>query len=552
MAPWLVFGAIELWISQHGFVRPDTLQFFGEILGLVVLAAAQANFAVAGTWRSPLLAGTFALAWSVMALQPSIVAWVGAVTLAYAFVLRMERFRRWGLAEGVLWAVLVALGSRYMLLDKASGGGSTSVARDPMTRLVQELSPPTWPAVAPTSDGPPMVLITIDTLRADNAQRMKSFELLADKGASWGDAMSTSSWTVPSVASLVTGLVPADHGAGVDSDAKLQGLSASTPTLAEALKGQGYATAAFTTNAWLAGGLGFDRGFDLYKHADADFHHRLALLGFPNGPKGHEAERVVDEALAWLDTAPPSGWFLWVHLIDPHLPYFHVEGALEQGLSDERLRAGMRHNPLVRVQVRNAYAAEVDYTDSHVNRLLFALSQRGVLDNGLVVLAADHGEEFWEHGFTGHGHQHHAEVVETGLAIAGLGFTKQARTDLVSIADVPSTMAAVAGIQLGKGLDLRQPTPDDRIVVSQGNAYFEQQRAARSKTMRAIFGSPEDPVGTCYDLVTDAVELSGTPCDPDDPVVQAARTATPPAHREGEAGMSAAQIKALQELGYVE
>jgi arylsulfatase A-like enzyme len=335
----------------------------------------------------------------------------------------------------------------------------------------------------------------------------------------------------------------------MDDAGGLHGISPGVPTLAEALRERGYDTAAFTTNAWLTTPLGYSRGFDTWGHADERFHHMLAATGFPKGAKAREAERVVDRAIDWLEGEEADGFFLWVHLLDPHLPYAHAEGKLERGLSDESLRAGLRLDASVVERVKAAYQREVDYADAQLMRLLDALEAKGVLDRGLVVLTADHGEELWDHGATGHGHTHHREVVQIPLVLAGRGVVRGPAPAMVSLLDVPSTLALAAGASLGAGRDLRAPGSVDRVVTSQGNAYFHAQRSAWSMGRRAmLLTAAQDAPERCYDLNADPGEHTPVPCAPGSPALEAARAERAPS---AEADAAELSREALKALGYV-
>lgn len=559
--PWMLFPAVELWFAYQGFNVPDAKQAAMECAIWVVVGLGQARLAQPGWARSPLWAGVLPLAWVWFLLGPrggiGLVHLIGTGALAVAFVVRAERARPFGVPEGVLASFLSAVLIRYLVLaqtaDGAAGTRQTSVANDPKRVVLAELTAPLHRLPERAGKGPPVVLITVDTLRADHGDRMKAYARLAERGASWTTAVSTSSWTVPAVASALTGRMPGDHGAGVDAEGRMQGLDAQVPTLATALSAQGYRTAGFTTNAWLTSSLGFSQGFDEWWHCDEDFHHLLVATGFPKGAKTRDAQRVVDRAISWLeerqDVAPDEAFFLWVHLLDPHLPYGHPEGKLEAALSDEALRSGLRLDAARITKAKAAYQREVDYADAQIVRLLDALQAHGVLDDGVVVLTADHGEELWDHGGTGHGHTQHREVVQIPLVIAGHGMTPGVRADLASLLDVPSTLAAVAGTTLGVGRDLRQPVPADRVAVSQGNVYFRSQRSAWEGTRRSlVLDERADAPSACYDLVADPTELSPMACA-GDALETAAREAKPPGARDGEAAISKEALKAL---GYLE
>ncbi|RME28470.1 MAG: hypothetical protein D6798_02340 [Deltaproteobacteria bacterium] len=425
--------------------------------------------------------------------------------------------------------------------DELVAGG----ADGPLGRTLHELvRPVTRPSLPPPHDGPPVVIISVDTLRADAASTMDSFQALARRGALWPAAMSTSSWTVPAIASLLTGQTVQQHGAAINADNRYQGLSDRATPLAVDLAGAGYRTAAFVSNAWLTPALGFDRGFHRYLHADRNFAHRLLIAGVPRRRPAADAETLVDRAIAWVDDAPGSGFFLWVHLVDPHLPYTHAEpGSFAATLTDQRLRSGLPMTPAGRQKVRDAYAAEVAWTDRHVGRLLAALDRRGILDRGAVVLTADHGEEFWEHGFTGHGHQHHGEVVDVALAMVAPGLAPGRRDDPVSLADVAPTLRRIVGLPTD-GPDLRRRQPADRIRTAWGNAFYSaHHRSGRQGDLRLL----DDGAGPrCFDLAADPEEQVPLPC-PAGPLRDAVEALSPP--QSGE--IAALDIERLEALGYI-
>ena len=556
--PLLLLG--QGWFVAQGFTQPSVMQWVTEAGCLMVLGAAQARLAPEGPWRSPWMPAVFALGVTSLAIGPSgsagAVYWLGIGCLCIAGLVRLERVRRWGLWAGVLAGLLGAVGSRGLVLARAAGGGGegrqTSVARSPMDQLRQELMQPSFSmGLTSASDGPPVLLITVDTLRWDAARDMKSVQRIAAHGALWERAMSTSSWTVPAMGTILTGQMPVGHGAGVNAEGRLQGLEPDVKTLAERFSDAGYATGAVATNAWLTSGLGFDAGFDRFWHPDANFHHRLSVGGFPEGPMGHEAEAVIDRAVAMVQTAPDRGVFVWVHLIDPHLPFLHApEGSLESELTDERLRSGLRLTTDLKDRVKAAYAHEVAYTDAHIERLLDAVEARGWLESGVVVLTADHGEEFWDHGGTGHGHAHHGEVVDVGLVMGGALRTER-RTDRASLLDVASTVAAITGLNTDglEGQDLRRPMHEDRITTAVGNAYFLQQQSARSDDYRAIVTVETDEM-RCTALGSDPTERDAMNCvDVPEPVVAAAKGVKPPGARGETLNLESA---ALEALGYLD
>jgi arylsulfatase A-like enzyme len=267
---------------------------------------------------------------------------------------------------------------------------------------------------APAS-GADVVLITIDTLRPDrlgcyghDRPTSPHIDALADQGVRFAVATSTSSWTLPAHASIMTGLHPGEHGV---HSADLA-LPPSARTLAERLRDRGYATAGFVSHPYLGERWGFDQGFDHFDQSAAE--------GSAHQPT---AARVVDGALSWLGRAPRDRpLFVWVHIFDPHWDYTppapwntrfdpDYDGSMDG--THRSLKPWIRalnHGeppPIARRDIDHLlalYDGEIAWTDHHLGRLLDGLRDNGRWDNTMVVLASDHGEEFYEHGSL-EGHQ---------------------------------------------------------------------------------------------------------------------------------------------------
>ena len=265
-----------------------------------------------------------------------------------------------------------------------------------------------------------IVLITVDSLRKDAGEGMDSYVRLAEHGTAYTDATAASTWTLPALASLHTGSAPATHQAGrVGEDwLELRPMDRGVQTLAEHLAAEGLDTAAIVTNPFV--GYGLEMGFGHWRNLSARAPHEpiglgLAGRGFdlrsiPRSPG--DAYRVVEETFRWLDHGDGDPVFLWVHFLDPHLPYHHVPGFEELEVRD--LRQG-RLRPEAQADVVEAYQREVDLVDREIMRLLDGLDER--LDDAVVILTADHGEEFWEEGGVEHGHAASDEVIDIPLVV---------------------------------------------------------------------------------------------------------------------------------------
>jgi len=323
-------------------------------------------------------------------------------------------------------------------------------------------TPPTGP--------PSMVLILVDTLRADRVGPAASGESLtpnlddlARGGLRFERAYAPSSWTLPSVTSMLTGQMPSEHGVRSWVHA---GVPASSPYLPELLADQGYVTTAVMGNANL-GQAGFGRGFDLFVEARTE--PKLARSGIPLYPS---AEDMTDLAIEVLDQVQESRFFLYVHYMDPHAPYLLPRGAddpfagsdyqgyvvthLEQVLPLvgrrytrvypyfwSKVRTGVEAD---RSRVRQLYDEKVRYTDRHLGRLLDHLDTLGLADSTLVVVTSDHGEGLFEHGIREHEEVPYEHQVRVPLIARGpdldIGAVVQMAVEQVDLTAALTSIAA--------------------------------------------------------------------------------------------------------------
>lgn len=282
---------------------------------------------------------------------------------------------------------------------------------------------------------PSIVLVTIDTLRAD---RLSSYgyplatspnlDRLAARGVRFENALAPSSSTAPTHASIFTGQLPSSHSVGAFNSQFA--LDDEWPTLAQKLRDARYATAAIVSNPLLGRGLGLDRGFE---------HYDDETLGEGRfAAKGRRARHAVDRALAWLEASPPTPFFLWLHLQDTHGPYAPDPDwtcPVGQNPAGARLtlpigRDASGHEAIPTYQVWDAarelaeyghrYDCELAGLDHQLGRLLGRTRDDPLLRNALVVVTADHGEAFGEDGFYfAHGHSIGLDQVRVPLIVAG-------------------------------------------------------------------------------------------------------------------------------------
>ena len=514
---WAAAALTEAGLAQGTAAPPPSWVTAAEVGLLMLVGAAHARFARPGPSASLAAPAALLIASSVARSGFILDEWRWLAVLAAAPLAALAAaaahplLRRLpGLPTALALGLLGGVGARGATL-----GGSRMA--EPHLQLLEDLEAPLRAArgrpQGPAT--PPVVVLTIDTLRADHAVRTRTWARLVERGAGWPTAMSTASWTLPSVASMWTGLLPAEHGAGSIPSGGFSSIHAHVPTLAEQAQAAGWDTAAFVVNPFVSSALGFKRGFRRFQNADEEIAQPLALLGARSRLPARDGAQVVDHALRWLDGAPETGWLLWVHLFDPHLPYAHIpeDHIARRVKHPKQLRSGkIKATPRLKKAVAEAYQLEVEYADTQMLRMLDALEARGFFEaGGTLVFTSDHGEELWEHNDFEHGHSHHREVTDVALAVVSPGIAPGLRAGEASLQDLTPTLRAAMGLpdpgQGAAGLDLHLPLPPDRAVVAAGNLYGAQQTSARETGWKAIQTRRKSGDRTCaYALAEDPDE----------------------------------------------
>ncbi len=281
----------------------------------------------------------------------------------------------------------------------------------------------------PRAGQPNLVLVSLDTLRGDfvgaryeGRPLTPRLDARAREGASFRQALAPYPSTSASHTTLLTSTYPAQHKV---LHAKYL-LPASPPTLAEILAGHAFETAAFTENAMLTAESGFDRGFDDY------FENRGLSMWDARG----DVERTLDRGLAWIRRHRDTKFFLFLHTYQVHSPY-------QPPPKHDVFRStpGPGEKPRF-TRARDLYAGEVVYTDGILRRLFDTLERLGLDDDTIVVVTADHGDEFGEHGRIGHSRTVYDEVLRVPLIFWGPGRIPAGRVvdDQVSLVDIAPTL----------------------------------------------------------------------------------------------------------------
>ncbi|MBI3448836.1 MAG: sulfatase [Acidobacteria bacterium] len=331
-------------------------------------------------------------------------------------------------------------------------------------------------AEAPAGAKPNFVFIVIDALRADHLglygySRPTSpmIDRLAKDGIVFENAVAPSAWTLPSMSSILTSTFPGQHGTVERGDT----LPHDLPKISTTLKTAGYETAAFTANAWLKRTFAFDDGFDAYEDLDRlSLARRLLGVELKNlvlrrldkirlDPElVPVAEDLTSRAEGWLAEKGAKPFFLYLHYMDVHAPYnaipkYHGKFCsghrfdVKDHWLESRFRAGRyRNDEAVRAHVIELYDEDIAATDESVGRLIEAVRASPLAASTTIVLVADHGEEFYEHGFTTHGNNLHREVLHVPLIMwpAGGGAKGERIPSRVSTLDLFPTLIEMAGL----------------------------------------------------------------------------------------------------------
>lgn len=289
----------------------------------------------------------------------------------------------------------------------------------------------------PVPDPRPNVLVfLVDTLRPDHLgcygydrDTSPHWDALAQDGVRLDAMMSQSSWTRPAVASLLTSTYPSVHRTNDRADI----LRADLTTVAHVFRDAGYVTHGFMANPTCLPTWGFGKGFTRYRDIES-------LTVNP----GKDAD-VVDAVIEALDEVAGRPWFFYAHAIGPHSPYDPPPPYDSLFRTDTSDATG---EEAVRARTRNLYDGEIAFSDAQFGRLMEALRQRDLYDNTWIVLLSDHGEEFWEHGNSGHGKSLFDELVHIPciIKLAHSSFSGSVAEGVCEIMDVAPTLLDAVGL----------------------------------------------------------------------------------------------------------
>ena len=346
--------------------------------------------------------------------------------------------------------------------------------------------------------------IVVDALRPDHmgcygyAKPTTPFiNQLASEGFVFLHHQANAPWTRPSTASMLTGLFPSAHRTQTEQSRLPTGIR----TLGQDLKDVGYQTAAVVANGNGSSVAGLDRGVDHYVDTTT------AWKGLP------DAKQVYSKGLEWFDQQrnPKEGapWFMFMFLVDPHGPY-HAPPEYEKRWlptdfkGEPRRVAHWEYNNNYPQAERDSmlaiYDASIRYTDDATRAFFADLSRRGLLDNTTIIITADHGEGFGEHGYYLHAHHHYDEIVRVPLIIkspawSGGGYVFHSTHHV----DMLPTLVAGAGGAPRAGLPgsnlaalLQAPVDRNRMLLTEYNAFGIHRSSLVNQSYRVILQLPAD------------------------------------------------------------
>jgi arylsulfatase A-like enzyme len=418
----------------------------------------------------------------------------------------------------------------------------------------------------PAQRGAPNVLfIVLDTVRAESLslhgykrQTSPQIDRLARQGVRFNHARTAAAWTLPSHASMFTGRWPYELSTRQD-----QPLDQTHPTLAEYLRDRGYATAGFVGNTFFCNSwYGLNRGFLHYEDVAVDLVETIRssdigrMLVRKLAPSSCNRDRIHayfnrkdaptinHDALAWLATRPDGRpFFVFLNYYDAHDPYLTAEAAprhfgltpttvAETAALRNWLRVDHAKLPARTLQVaRDGYDDCIAYLDQQVGHLLAELETKGLLENTVVILTADHGELMGEHGAYGHGSHLYQQVINVPLVVVAPQRIPSGRvvSTPISLRDLPATVIDLLGLGQspfpGRSLERcwrsesgRDAEQDEYLLsetadeLSRGPAADEPSRALAYQGR--VYIRNKDGREELYDLASDPTEsrdLSASP-----------------------------------------
>ncbi len=482
--------------------------------------------------------------------------------------LSRRRFLKASLAAGLVTLPAAAAASR--MLDRSPSFAAVHLS-DRMNAALR--------------DKPNVIVIVADTLRADHLGAYgyakavtPQLDDFAAHSTRFANMFSQAAWTKPSMATLLTALYPSTHTARYKTSA----LPANVVTLPEVLQSRGYVTGGFANNVNIAPFFNFHQGYTDYEFLEPDYlfgaseassqltiyqtarmlNERFLTAG-KNVHNFYQPADVVNErALGWLQARRDNRFFLFLHYMEPHDPYF------EHPFNHYGIARVSTPNPPPELapEMIRLYDQEITYMDQHLGELFSWLKKQGLYDETLIVFTADHGEEFYEHGGWWHGLTLYDEQIHVPLLIKMPGQTTgTVDADLARTLDIAPTVLRAVGFdkpETMQGVDLRgDPEKRPKFVFAEEDHQGNVLRAGRNanwKVMEANAGNPRGlATRTLFNLADDPGEQRNlSDAEPDtlamasERVAQVSDWAKSHALAASEVTLDLARQNAIEKSGY--
>lgn len=309
-----------------------------------------------------------------------------------------------------------------------------------------------------------VLVYLIDTMRYDKfsvyndktSVETPNLDAFAKDATIFDHAYDNENWTKPSCATILTGLYPSTHKTKQDSSKLPRKLT----MMPEHFKTKGFRTGSFIANGYVSDAFGFKQGWDSYTN-------------YIREGKVTDADRVVNDALKWIDKDKSNNkrFFAYLQTIDPHVPYSPPKAwrtkywnrkyrgpirAQNTGNQLAEIKGGkMKLNKTDKEYLQALYDAEVAFNDHNFGRLIEGLKERGLYENTVILVIADHGEEFWDHGLVGHGHSLYEEMIHSPMFLRYPNKVPTGRrvSNVVQMVDVAPTLFDIADIEPNEALE---------------------------------------------------------------------------------------------------
>ncbi len=368
-----------------------------------------------------------------------------------------------------------------------------------------------------------VLFVVVDTLRADHLPQYgyegtntPALDAFAQDAIRFNMAFANASWTRPSFASIMSGRLPSSHGVMSKADA----LPEEVTTMAEVFQANGWQTRGVATNYNVAPYFNFDQGFDRYEYLEPNFVFgaddaaaKLLLMQVvkrvaekidelrgrvEQGVAYQDAEVVNRRVVRWLDEVESSSpWFFFVGYMDPHDPYYPHP---YDGTGYSRA-ANQRPDPSEADRLRSLYDGEIEYWDAKFGELLGELKRRGLYDDLTIVVTADHGEEFCEHGGFWHGTTLYDEQVRVPLFVKLPG-NRRGGTRVghwTQSIDLMPTVLRRMGLEVPEGVQGGDVFEGTDVIYAEesheGNVLESVRRRRGTDEWKLITANPGNPRG---------------------------------------------------------